>query len=82
MIPQTYKQGTYLQARRYFTFVNPDSGRKVTVKEGAIFWVTTTESTQTSNGFVTVDRKGQGSISHGYRFAPSDMAEAFEVFPC
>lgn len=67
-----------LKARARFQFVNPESGRKITVEPGALFWVTTSGLTQQLESCVRIDRKGRGTLSHGYPFAESDIREFFE----
>lgn len=68
-----------LRARCAFEFVNPETGRKIQVKAGAVFWVTSSPLTQSLESCVRIDRKGKGAISHGYAWAESDLREYFEL---
>lgn len=68
-----------LRAHSRFEFINPESGRKITVERGALFWVTSSPTLQAQESCVRIDRKGRGHLSCGYAFAESDIREFFEM---
>lgn len=73
------KQGTRLTARLSFEFRNPESGRKVTIREGQRFWITSSATLQERESAVRIDREGKGTISHGWPFTPAHIPQFFTV---
>lgn len=73
------KQGARLVARVSFQFRNPETGRKVTIREGQRLWVTSAAIQQEREGAVRIDREGKGTISHGWPFAPGHIPQFFTV---
>lgn len=72
-------QGQTLIAKSDFGFRASPKGRAVQVRKGQRFWVTSSQTYAARVGFLTIDREGKGSICNGYAFAPTQVAELFEV---
>lgn len=77
----TIRQGASLTARCSFEFRNPETGRKVTIRQGQRFWVTSSATLQSRENAVRIDREGKGHISHGWPFAPASIADLFAAEP-
>lgn len=74
------KQFNNLTAKADFRFKPARKGaRWVTVRAGERFWVTNSALNQKDTGLVMIDRQGKGTLSHGYPFAPADIAAMFEA---
>jgi hypothetical protein len=73
-----YKQCMTLVAKEPFAFLPEGSKRKVEVKAGARFWVTSSATMLTKSGLVSIARDRQ-PLHYRYSFKPEILAQYFEV---
>jgi hypothetical protein len=78
---ETFKpipHGTELTAKHAFSFKSPATGRKVNVKDGEVFWVTSSSTMQARTGAVSFARKNQ-SQHYEWAMPPAMLAENFHI---
>lgn len=73
------RQGLTLEALEDFDFRWGASNRRVRVRRGDLFWVTSTEIMQERTGQVHLARQRQ-TQHYGYGFAPADVERLFRVY--
>lgn len=72
------RQCQTIKAKMAFTMKVPGTkGRPVSVKCGDLFWITS--ATYTNETQVKIDRKGKGTIGHGYQMDNETLIKLFEV---
>jgi hypothetical protein len=76
----TMEQCDILKAKMTFTYVNPDTNRQRVVKQGQLFWVTTTKVWMDREGTAGVAPKGK-SMGDQVMFPLNMVADLFEVLP-
>lgn len=77
MTTSPYTQGKGLIAKASFQFTNPETRRRVTIREGQRFWITSSQCLIKLERAVRIDREGKGYISQGWPFSEAMLGEFF-----
>lgn len=72
------RQGDYITPIQDLTFINPETRRKIVMRRGVRYWITSSILFSEEHGAVMIGRAGRDKLGQGFPFTVADAESYFQ----